>query len=41
MRENLTYGSMRGNWKPGTVHGLRPRPKGIGISHRRTYDHGA
>jgi hypothetical protein len=27
MRENLTYGSMRGSWKPGMVAGIEALPE--------------
>ena len=41
MRENLTYGSMRGDWKPGMVAGIEAPPERKRDEPPGTYSHGA
>jgi hypothetical protein len=41
MRENLTYGSMRGDWKPGMVAGIEAPPERKRESPPGTCSHGA
>ena len=41
MRENLTYGSMRGDWKPGMVAGIEAPPERKRDEPLGTCSHGA
>jgi len=41
MRENLTYGSMRGDWKPGMVAGTEAPPERKRESPPGICSHGA
>ena len=41
MRENLTYGLMRGDWKPGMVAGIEAPPERTRDKPPGTFSHGA
>jgi len=41
MRENLTYGSMRGSWKPGMASGIEALPERDKEQPPGTWSHGA
>ncbi len=41
MRENLTYGLMRGDWKPGMVAGTEDPPERMRDVSPGTCSHGA